>query len=308
MTGIGGATAARLGAEQAALLVHPVQAAAVDQGERAGAPRPDLDPVRQLAHDVGAADLRQRLHAAGDARRCRDGRCWCPRGIAATARICSAGTREAPATSTLATAKRGVVSSQRSAAPPAAAIATSARPHAEPAGAQAGAPASAARRSDRPTRWPPTSAERSPRSASTDARCLRRAETARHLLADDPDLVLERDREVRLHALARQVHEGQDVGGGGAAAVDDEVGVLGGDLRAVDALALEPDLLDQPRRDVARPGSSRRSRPRRAPAAGCDFLTLSRCFISFWISASGRRCSRRRQPISTAPGGALNAR
>src|SRR2546422_4451828 len=61
----------------------------------------------------------------------------------------------------------------------------------------------------------------------------------RALFAEDPDLGLERDPELVLHAVAREVHERQDVGRGRAASVHDEVRVLGGDLRAVDPLALE---------------------------------------------------------------------
>src|SRR2546426_9658123 len=53
-------------------------------------------------------------------------------------------------------------------------------------------------------------------------------------------------------SVAREVHERQDVGRGRAASVHDEVRVLGGDLRAVDPLALEPALLDQPPGHVGR--------------------------------------------------------
>src|SRR5439155_445599 len=72
------------------------------------------------------------------------------------------------------------------------------------------------------------------------------------LFAEDPDLGLERDPELVLHAVAREVHERQDVGRGRAASVHDKVRVLGGDLRAVDPLALEPALLDQPAGHVGR--------------------------------------------------------
>src|SRR5256886_12370562 len=60
-----------------------------------------------------------------------------------------------------------------------------------------------------------------------------------YLFPDDPDLVLEHDGKVAVDALARQVHEGQDVGRGPPAPVHDEVRVLGGDLGTVDPLALE---------------------------------------------------------------------
>src|SRR2546430_17732913 len=55
-----------------------------------------------------------------------------------------------------------------------------------------------------------------------------------------------------LQAAALEVHERKDVGRDRAASVHDEVRVLGGDLRAVDPLALEPALLDQPPGHVAR--------------------------------------------------------
>jgi hypothetical protein len=57
------------------------------------------------------------------------------------------------------------------------------------------------------------------------------------------------------------------------------------------------------------PGGFFHTHPAEASASGwVDFFTLSRCFISFWISAIGLRCRRRRQPISTAPAGALKLR
>src|SRR5436190_58087 len=55
----------------------------------------------------------------------------------------------------------------------------------------------------------------------------------------------------RTAALPREVHQRHDVARRRAAPVHDEVGVLGGDLRAVDPLALEPALLDEPGRDLA---------------------------------------------------------
>src|SRR5258705_13192146 len=62
-------------------------------------------------------------------------------------------------------------------------------------------------------------------------------------------------------------------------------------------------------RAATSPGGFFHTHPAEASASGCvDFLTLSRALISFWISASGLRCRRRRQPISTAPAGALKFR
>src|SRR5262245_39034707 len=65
------------------------------------------------------------------------------------------------------------------------------------------------------------------------------------------DLGLERDPELVLDALARHLHQRLDVGRRGAAAIDDEVGVLGRDLGAVVALALEAHLLDEAPGDFA---------------------------------------------------------
>src|SRR4030095_9466451 len=70
--------------------------------------------------------------------------------------------------------------------------------------------------------------------------------------AQDADLGLERHAEMVLHTIARQVHEGEHVRGHRAAAIDDEVHVLGRDLRAVEALAAEPHLLDHPARRLSR--------------------------------------------------------
>src|SRR2546422_6720652 len=122
------------------------------------------------------------------------------------------------------------------------------------------------------------------------------------LLTEDADLGLERDPEVAVDALARELHEAQDVGRAGAAAIDDEVGVLGRDLRAVDPLAAQAGLLDEPRGQVARgilPDEAGRGERQRLRGLFC----LSRALISFWISDSGRRCSCSRQPMRTAPRG-----
>src|SRR5436853_87727 len=99
-----------------------------------------------------------------------------------------------------------------------------------------------------PTRGPSTSGVRPRRSASAPA--PPRGES-RPLLTEDADLGLEGDPEMAVDALARELHEAQDVGGAGGAAVDDEVGVLGRDLRAIDALATQPGLLDEPRGQLA---------------------------------------------------------
>src|SRR6266850_1555717 len=62
-------------------------------------------------------------------------------------------------------------------------------------------------------------------------------------------------------------------------------------------------------RAATSPAGFFQTHPAEASASGwVDFLTLRRALISFWISASGLRWSRRRQPISTAPGGALKVR
>src|SRR5215475_3262546 len=51
------------------------------------------------------------------------------------------------------------------------------------------------------------------------------------------------------------------------------------------------------------------TQPADARASGwVDFLCLRRCFISFWISACGRRWRCRRAPTSTAPAGTAKAR
>src|SRR5438270_445200 len=89
------------------------------------------------------------------------------------------------------------------------------------------------------------------RLGSSRTMSARRRGESRPLLTEDADLGLEGDPEVAVDALARELHETQDVGGAGGAAVDDEVGVLGRDLRAIDALAAQPGLLDEPRGQLA---------------------------------------------------------
>src|SRR5256886_4836100 len=172
-----------------------------------------------------------------------------PGTMAAAARMRGTGTREAPCTSTPAIAKRGEVVAQRA---PASVAATPARTTPRTTARRASRARARARRARRRagrTRWPSTSGVRPKRSASAPA--PPRGES-RPLLTEDADLGLERDPEVAVDALARELHEVQDVGGAGGAAIDDEVGVLGRDLRAVDPLAAQAGLLDEPRGQVAR--------------------------------------------------------
>src|SRR5213593_4082 len=171
-----------------------------------------------------------------------------PGGMAAAARTRGTGTREAPCTSTAAIANRGDVVTQRAPASSAAVPATISTIAPARRLRRASIRARRARRRARPTRWRATSGVRRPSSASAPAP---RGES-RLLLTEDADLGLERDPEVAVDALARELHQAQDVGGAGGAAVDDEVGVLGRDLGAVDALAPQAGLLDQARGQLAR--------------------------------------------------------
>src|SRR5256714_7736431 len=172
-----------------------------------------------------------------------------PGTMAAAARMRGTGTREAPCTSTPAIAKRGEVVAQRAPASVAAAPAsTSPRTTARRA-SRARARARRARRRAGRTRWPSTSGVRPKRSASAPA--PPRGES-RPLLTEDADLGLERDPEVAVDPLARELHQAQDVGGARTATVHDEVGVLGRDLGAVDPLAAQAGLLDQPRGQITR--------------------------------------------------------
>src|SRR5262245_15844874 len=78
--------------------------------------------------------------------------------------------------------------------------------------------------------------------------------------------MLEADPQLAAHPLAGEIEEGDDVRGHGAAAVHDEVGVLGRDLGTADPLAAQADLLDQlARRDALRtlPHEARRGESQR---------------------------------------------
>src|SRR5262249_60566651 len=55
-----------------------------------------------------------------------------------------------------------------------------------------------------------------------------------------------------VYPLASELREVQDVRRAGAAAIDDEVGVLGRNLGAADPFAAQPGLLDQSRGQIAR--------------------------------------------------------
>ena len=62
-------------------------------------------------------------------------------------------------------------------------------------------------------------------------------------------------------------------------------------------------------REAVSPCGFFHTQPAEARASGwVAFFCLSRTLMSRWISAKGRRCSCRRAPISTEPGGAANIR
>src|SRR5437667_165332 len=174
-------------------------------------------------------------------------------GIPAASTTRSADARDTPRTSTPAMANRAAVRGQPT--PPAtplppATTMTAIASHRRVADRRARVRAAPAdREAARPTFWRAMSAERSPTSPGHDG-CPRGDSSP--LLTDDPDLVLQHDPVVRLDALPGELHQGLDVGGRGPTAIDDEVGVLGRDLGAVEALALEADLLDHSRRGLAR--------------------------------------------------------
>src|SRR5947207_1605065 len=138
-----------------------------------------------------------------------------PGTMAAAARMRGTGTREAPCTSTPAIAKRGEVVAQRAPASVAATPASTTPRTTARRASRARARARRARRRAGPTRWPSTSGVRPKRSASAPA--PPRGES-RPLLTEDADLGLEGDPEVAVDALARELHETQDVGGAAGAA------------------------------------------------------------------------------------------
>ncbi len=70
--------------------------------------------------------------------------------------------------------------------------------------------------------------------------------------ADQPDLGVEGDAQPRLDALARHLHERENIVVRGSAAVDDQVGGLRRDLGAVDTLAAKTNGLNETGRAVAR--------------------------------------------------------
>src|SRR5216683_296041 len=168
--------------------------------------------------------------------------------------IASADRRSCPTTSTRSTEKRPTRSSHRNSHPaPAASVATTraAPPHSPTRRASR-----RARRRRRSSRCPVMAASgsaRSPRAAPRGERTALRPlmPCSTSLVPHDADLGLEGEPEVVLHPLARDLHEAQDVRGGGAAPVHDEVGVLGRDLGAVVPLALQADLLDEAGRQLA---------------------------------------------------------
>src|SRR5262245_46504416 len=168
-----------------------------------------------------------------------------PGAIAAAARMRGTGTRDAPCTSTAATAKRGDVVTHRA---PARTVAAPATIRAPTAARRVSRARARARRRAALTRCRATRGVRSPRSASEPPP---RGESS-PLFTEDADLGLERDPKVAVHPLARELHEAQDVRRASAAAIDDEVGVLGRNLGAVDPFAAQPGLLDQSRGQIAR--------------------------------------------------------
>src|SRR6266850_5044742 len=228
-----------------------------------------------------------------------------PRGIAATARIWSGGTRETPISSTLATSKRCVVRSQWSAAPPTTATAMIVR--ATPTSRRSRARRPGRGRFARPTRCRATNAERSPMSASTEARLLGEL---RPLGIYSPMILIS----------FWSVTEKCDCTRSRVRSISARMSVALAPPRFTMKLAcleeISAPLMRLPLRPhfsiiraATSPAGFFQTQPAEASASGCvDFLTLSRAFISFWISARGFRCSRRRQPISTALGGGLKFR
>src|SRR5499427_9471639 len=228
-----------------------------------------------------------------------------PHGMAATARICSDGTRETPRTSMLATAKLGVVRGHCSAAPPAAANTTI--PSTTPSSRRRRTRRCGRGRFARPTRWPATNTERSPMSASTDARPLGEL---RLLGIYSPMILISFSSVIEKWFFTRS--RVRSISARMSAAVAPPRFTM----KFACFEEISAPLMRLPLRPhfsiifaATSPWGFFQTQPAEARASGwVDFFTLSRCFISFWISASALRCRRRRQPIRTAPTGALKLR
>src|SRR5262245_56324040 len=164
-----------------------------------------------------------------------------PSGRSAVATISSADTRVAPSTWMVRTARRGVVSSHAALPTPIASTSVMPPNH---AAQRTRRKRRRRRRRARPIRCRLASGARRPTLASAPAvpcgatRCLR-------LFTDDPYVGLQKHVKLALHPLAGELQQAQDIAGGRAASVDDEVRVLGGDLRPSHALAPQTDLLDE---------------------------------------------------------------
>ena len=211
----------------------------------------------------------------------------------AAPRTRSAGSARRPRTSTDFTAKRGDVRSQCR-RHPGSSRAPQGREHREPTAA-ARRPGGASHRTAARLRPRRRAAARRTPSARRDrpapARAARRQQAATHR-SYSPMMRISGSRVMPSWACTRSRVSSMSArmsAGARPAAVDDEVRVLGGDLGAVEPLALEAHVLDQLASPLRPAGSSTRSRPRRAPAAASPSSRLSRCLMSFWISASGRR-------------------
>src|SRR5215831_6286654 len=228
-----------------------------------------------------------------------------PLGIAAAARIWSGGTRETPRTSTCATAKCGVVKSQRSAAPPAAATATIV--NAMPQNRRTRARRPGRGRLARPTRCRAVNAERSPMSARAAARLLGEL---RPLGIYSPMILISFSSVTEKCVLTRSRVRSM------SATMSAAVAPPRFTMKLACFEEISAPLMRLPLRPhfsiiraATSPAGFFQTQPAEASASGwVDFFTLSRCFISFWISARALRCRRRRQPISTAPAGALKLR
>ena len=245
------------------------------------------------ARRISRHRLQARAHRARDrsARGSDRGGCRRPRGSR------WGGTREAPRTSTATTAKRAVVRS-----PVAGADDRRRRGGGRRGGDQhprtSGCAACGRRRRTRPTRWPAT--EEADRPRSPRARAGARG-VVRPLLTENPDLGLEHDAEVR-RARAR----GSSPSGPGRrpAMAPPRLTMKLACLAEISAplmrLPLSPAFSSS--RAAWSLGGFFHTQPAEASASGCvDFFCFSRCLMSFWISACGRRCSCSRQPISTEP-------